>query len=189
MEELEGRDHALEDGFGALEGQRQDEGSVGVGPGRHEEGNLATPLGEIDLDVTEIGLEPPAREMPQRDEGLLMPASMFEQIALHLGISAAVSLFVAETSEDLGGGMALFGRGGLVVAEDLVDERLDRSQPRSEPIPGGRQGIGLGLLEDLADSVARMVEFAGDLTDGFAIAPRSPNGTVIVHRKHVLNPP
>ncbi len=46
-----------------------------------------------------------------------MPASMFEQIALHLGISAAVSLFVAETSEDLGGGMALLGRGGLVVAE------------------------------------------------------------------------
>ena len=56
-----------------------------------------------------------------------MPASMFEQIALHLGISAAVSLFVAETSEDLGGGMALLGRGGLVVAEGLVDERLDRS--------------------------------------------------------------
>ncbi len=49
--------------------------------------------------------------------------------------------------------------------------------------------IGLGLLENLADGVARMLEFAGDLADGLAIAPRSPNGSVVVHRKHVLDPP
>src|SRR5438034_8633982 len=49
--------------------------------------------------------------------------------------------------------------------------------------------MGLGLLEDLADGVARMPEFAGDLADGLAIAPGSSYGTVVVHRKHVLDPP
>ena len=29
----------------------------------------------------------------------------------------------------------------------------------------------------------------GDLSDGHAIAPRPPNGAVVVHRKHVLDPP
>src|SRR5690242_11639159 len=48
--------------------------------------------------------------------------------------------------------------------------------------------MGLGLLEDLADGVARMLEFAGDLADGLAIAPGSPDRTVVVHRKHVLDP-
>jgi hypothetical protein len=77
----------------------------------------------------------------------------------------------------------------LVVDQDLIDDRRDRPQEWGEPIPGRRDGIRLGLLEDLADGVARMVVFAGDLADGLAIAPRSTNGTVVAHRKHVLNPP
>ena len=85
--------------------------------------------------------------------------------------------------------MPLLGRGGLVVDQDLVDDRLDRTQEWSESIPGRRKGIRLGLLEDLADRVSRMLEIARDLADGLAIAPRPPNGTVVVHRKHVLDPP
>ena len=34
-------DHAFEDRLGAFEGERQDEGSVGVGPGRHQKGDRA----------------------------------------------------------------------------------------------------------------------------------------------------
>ena len=52
-------DEALEDRLGAFEGQRQHEGGVGVGPGCHEEGDLASTVGEVDVDVPEIGLEPP----------------------------------------------------------------------------------------------------------------------------------
>ena len=83
--------------------------------------------------------------------------------------------------------MPLLGRGGFVVDEDLVDDRLDRPQQRGEPIPGCGQRIGLGLLENLAGWCLRECsEFAGDLADGLAIAPCSPNGSVVVHRKHVL---
>ncbi len=51
------------------------------------------------------------------------------------------------------------------------------------------RGSGSGLLEDLPDGVARVIELAGDLADGLAVASRPSNGTVIVHRKHVLDPP
>ena len=60
-EELEGRDHPFEDRLGALEGQRQDEGSVRVGPGRDQERHEPAAVGEIDVDVAEIGLEALAR--------------------------------------------------------------------------------------------------------------------------------
>ena len=170
-------------------GQRQDEGSIRVGPGRNQEGHEPATVREIDVDVSEIGFEALAGEVSQRDERFLMPASMLTQIPLHLGITAAVVMFVAEAPEELCGGVPLLGRGGFVVDEDLVDDRLDRPQQRSESIPRRRARIGLGLFENLANGVARMSEFAGDLADGLAIAPRPPNGSVIVHRKHVLDPP
>ena len=64
-EELEGGDHAFEDRLGALERQGENEGSVGVGPGGDEEGDLPPAVGEVDVDVTEIGLEALARKMRQ----------------------------------------------------------------------------------------------------------------------------
>ena len=82
-----------------------------------------------------------------------MPTSVLTQIALHLSVAAAVAVFVAEASEDLSSGVPLFGRSILVVAEDLVDDRLDGSQERGEPIPGRRDRVRLGLVEDLADGV------------------------------------
>ena len=78
-EELEGGDHAFEDRLGALEGQRQDEGGVRVGPGRDQERDEPAAVGEVDVDVAEIGFEALAREMSQRDERFLMPASVLAQ--------------------------------------------------------------------------------------------------------------
>jgi hypothetical protein len=88
------------------------------------------------VDVSEIGLEPPTRQVPKRDERLPMSTSVFEHVTSHLGIPAKIAVLVTEASEGLGGGVTLLERGGLVVDEDLVDDRLDRPQERSEPIPG-----------------------------------------------------
>ncbi len=121
-EEVEGGDHAFEDGLGALERQRHDEGGVGVGPGRDEKGDEASAVGEVDVDVAEIGFESPAREVPQRDEGFLMSCPFPPQVALHLGVPASVVMLVAESPIHLGGGMPLFGRRGLVVDQDLIDK-------------------------------------------------------------------
>ena len=60
-EELEGRDHPFEDRLGALEGESQHEGGVGVGPGRDQERHEPAAVGEVDVDVAEIGFETLAR--------------------------------------------------------------------------------------------------------------------------------
>jgi hypothetical protein len=74
--ELEGRDHAFEDGLGAFEGEGQHEGGVRVGPGRDQERHEPATFGEVDVDMAEIGFEPVTGKMPQRDERFLMPASV-----------------------------------------------------------------------------------------------------------------
>ena len=110
-EELEGGDHAFEDGLGAFEGQRENEGIVRVGPGGDEEGDGPAALGEVDVDVAEIGFEPMARKMGQRNEGFLVPAAMLQEIALHLAVAAAVAVFIAKPTKHLRGGVPLLGRG------------------------------------------------------------------------------
>ena len=73
-EELEGGDHAFEDRLGALERQGDHEGGVGVGPGGDEEGDVPPTVGEVDVDVSEVGFEALAGEMSQGDEGLAVRA-------------------------------------------------------------------------------------------------------------------
>jgi hypothetical protein len=106
------------------------------------------------VDVPEIGFETLARQMGQGDERFLTLASMLAEVALYLSVTAAVAVFVAEPPEELCGGVPLLGRCGLVVDQDLIDDRLDRSQERGESVPGRRQGIRLGLLEDSPDGVS-----------------------------------
>jgi hypothetical protein len=60
-EELQGADHAVEDGLGPLGGQGDHEGKVGVGPDGHQNGDEAAAVGEVDVDVSEVGLEAVAR--------------------------------------------------------------------------------------------------------------------------------
>ena len=64
----------MEDRFGALARQGDHEGSVRVGPGGDEEGDLPPTVGEVDVNVTEVGLQALAWEMPQGDEGLTVRA-------------------------------------------------------------------------------------------------------------------
>jgi hypothetical protein len=118
VKELEGPDHAFEDRFGPLEGQRQNERVIGIGPRRHQERNELTSVGKIDVNVAEVSFKPLTREMPQRNECLLFSPTMFEQIALHLGVAAVVTVLVAKAPVQLSGGVPLLGRGGLVVSKD-----------------------------------------------------------------------
>ena len=43
------------------------------------------------------------------------------------------------------------------------------------------------MLEDIPDRVPRVIKVESDPPDGLAIAMRPPNGTEVVHRKHVLD--
>jgi len=127
FEELEGGNHAFEDRFGALEGECQNEGTIRVGPGGNQEGNLPLPLGKVDVDVAEAGFEALPGEMPQGDEGFSISALVLEQVALHLTVTPAVAVFVAQPTEYLHSGVASLGGRVLVVGDDLVDDGLKRS--------------------------------------------------------------
>jgi hypothetical protein len=83
--------------------------------------------------------------------------------------------------------MALLGRGIFVVDQDLVDDRLERSQPGGRPVPGQRLGMWVGMHEGMPDSSSGVFELPGDLSDGHAIAPRPPNCAIIIHGNHVLS--
>jgi len=175
----------MEDRFGALARQGDHEGSVRVGPGGDEAGDLPPTVGEVDVNVTEVGLEALAGEMPQGDEGLTVRAVVLAEIAPHLAVTAVVSVLVTETAKDLRCGMPLLGGSILVVGQDLVDDGLKRSQHGRVSISG--LGTGLQMLEDIPDRVPRVIKVESDPPDGLAIATRPPNGTVVVHRKHVLD--
>jgi len=97
---------------------------------------------------------PLAWQMSQRNKRLAMAASVLVHVALHLAIASVVAVFVAEATEHLHGGVALFGGRILVVDQDLVDERLEESQDWSGVIPCAGIGVGLGMLEDQTDRVA-----------------------------------
>jgi hypothetical protein len=185
--ELEGRDHAFEDRLGALERECDHEGGVGVGPGGDEERDEPAAVGEVDVNVAEIGLEALAWQMAQGDERFFPPPSVLEHVALHLGVLTRVAVLVAEAAKDLCGRVPLLGRGGFVVGEDLVDGRLEGTELGRGAVAGRRNG--LGMLEDLPDRDPGEAELPSDLSDGLAVAARPPNGTVVIHRKHVLDPP
>ena len=141
-EELEGRDHAFEDRLGALEGEGQNEGSVRVGPGGDQERNQPPAIGEIDVDVAEIGLEALAWEVSQRDERLAMAASVLVHIALHLAVTPVVAVFVLQATKHLHGGVALLGGRVLVVAR--IWSMIDWKGPRTGAVRFLSRGMGLG---------------------------------------------
>jgi hypothetical protein len=86
---------------------------------------------------------------------------------------------------DLCGGMPLLGRSVLVVGQDLIDDRRDRTEDGSRSVSGPR-GWRHGMREDMPDRFSCMSKLAGDLSDRHAIATSPPDCAIVVHRKHVL---
>jgi hypothetical protein len=99
------------------------------------------------VDVSEIRFETLACEVAQRDERFLTAMSVLAKVPLNLGVSAGIPVLVAKATVDLSGSVALLGRGRLVVDQDLIDDRLERPQFGSEPIPYQRLGMGVSMLE------------------------------------------
>src|SRR3974377_2322227 len=116
--------------------------------------------------------------MSQRDERFPLSTSMLEHVALHLGVTAAVAILIAEATKHLSRGMPLLGRCGFVIDQDLVDHRLDRTQEGSLPLSGPWGWQRFGMIESMPDGPSGVFELSGDLSDGHAIAPRPPHRRV-----------
>ena len=115
-----------------------------------------------------------------------MPRPVLAHVALHLDIHAAVAVLVADPPEHLSGGVPLLGRSGLVVDQDLIDDRLKRPELGGRPVPGQGLGMGFRMRQGMADGLSRVSELSGDLPDGHAIASSPPDRAIIIHGNHVL---
>jgi len=153
-EELEGGGHAFENGLGAFERQSHDERGVGIGPDGHEKGHEPAAVGKVDMDVAEVGLHPPAGRMCQRHEGFSRFSPVRSHKASDLRIAAFVVMFLAQMPVDLSGCVPLFGRGGLVIQQDLPDQGFERPEQRSVPDPLLGQRVRFCLTEYFSNRVA-----------------------------------
>ncbi|OWK41003.1 hypothetical protein [Fimbriiglobus ruber] len=102
-------------------------------------------LGEVDLNVSEVGLATVAGGMVEGEEGLALLVASVPEVALDGVIAAGVVVLVDETSKDLGGGVALLRGGGLIGREDGIDDRLEGPEGGGRPWrrSGGRLWLGV----------------------------------------------
>jgi transposase len=70
LEELKRRLHPLQDGFGPLRGQCDEEGAIAERPDSAEHIDRPAALGEVDLHLAKVKLHPPARNVIDPHEGL-----------------------------------------------------------------------------------------------------------------------
>ena len=110
-------------------------------------------VGEIDVDVAEVGLQAVARVMGQGDEGLAVRAAgACGDVASDLVVAAGVAVLVAQAAEDLHGGVPLLGRGVLVGGQDWSMSGVERAEDGRAAASSAGVGIGLGCVEDLRGS-------------------------------------
>jgi hypothetical protein len=116
-----------------------------------------------------------------------MPRTALSHIALDLGITTAVAMFVAKPPTNLSGGVPLLAWCGFVVAEDLIDDTVKRPELGRLTVPGQRLRMGFRMCESMSNDAARVSELPGDLSDGQAIAMSPPNSPIVIHGNHVLS--
>ena len=183
-EEGERLDQAVQDGLRPLGRHGDGERAVGVRPGDQQDGDLAAAVGEVGVDVAEVGLGPTARRVVQRDERLAPVEPPGLQVAADLVVAALVAVLVAEAAEELRGGVPLLGRGLHVGVEDGVNDLAERPEGGGRPRPGLGVGRGFGVVQGFADGVPPDAELPGDLPNAEAVAVRLPDGREVVHRTH-----
>jgi len=181
--EGEGFGEPVEDRLGALGRQGDRKGAVGVGPGHQQHGDEPAAVGEIDVNVAEVGLQALARIMVERDEGLALGPPLGEQVEADALVAAGIAVLVAQTAEEFGGGMPLLAGGVFVGPEDLINDGLERVQDRGQRAALVASGLGLG--EDLPDLAPRVMKPAGQFADAHVLqAMGLANACVLVHGDH-----
>lgn len=182
-EKGEGFDQAMQDGLGLLAGQGQGEGAVGVGPRRHQDWDRTPAVGEIDVNVTEVALQPLAGVVVQRDERLALRHALGQEVEPHALVGAVIGVLVAEATIDLSGGVALLAGRVLIRLEDGVDDGLEGIEHRWQG--PSLVGFGLGMGEDVADLASGVVKASRQLTDAqvFLVIGLS-NACVLFHGDH-----
>ena len=140
--EGESLDETVQDGLGAFAGQRQGEGAIGVGPGDQQHRHLPPAVGEIDVDVAEVGLDPLSSIVAEGNERLALLQAPALDVAAHLVVAAGVAVLGLQAAKDLHGRVALLAGACSSAA------RMASMTPKNAPSLGAGYGsprwYGLG---------------------------------------------
>jgi hypothetical protein len=182
-EEAEGLDQAVQDRHGPFGRQGDGERAVGIAPGDQQHRHEPAPLGEIYVDVAEVGFQALARVVVEWDEGLTLAAFAGPEVQPDALVTAIVAVLGLQTAMDLGGGVPLLGWGLGVGVQDGVNDRLEAIQQRGQRPT--LVGFGLGVCEDLFDLVARVMKLPRQFANAHLVDAMSPSDTCIfVHLDH-----
>ena len=99
-------------------------------------------------------------------------------------IAALVTVLGYKATMNLSRGVSLFARRLLVRDEDLVDHGFEGIELGRGRRLGSGVGLGLGVLESLANCASCVVERPSDGPETHAITMRPSNLCVIVHSEH-----
>lgn len=183
-EERKSFDQAVEDRFGALGGQGDREDAIRKRPGDDQDRDKPAAVREIDVDVAKVGLGSLAGVVVQGDERLTFTASHRADMASDLVVSALVPVLGDKATMNLSRGVSLFARRLLVRDEDLVNHGFEGIElGRGRWLCSG-VGLGLGVLEGLANRASCVVEGPSDGPETHAVTMRPSNLCVIVHSEH-----
>lgn len=138
--------------------------------------------------MSEVGFQPLSRVVGEWDEGLAMICPSALDVAADNVVTAGETMFSYQSSGDLGGSVTLFAGSLFIVAENLVDDRLERVELPADRFPGTSVRFGLGFAKHLANFSTGVVESPCNLTDRHPVAMGSANLAVIGHLEHPCSP-
>ena len=183
-EKLESLDHPRQDRLGLLARQRHAEPIARMTPRQQQHRNLLAALGEVHIDMAKVRLQPSARRMRQRDKRLALGPTELTDVAPHLVVAAPVAVLIPQTTIQLRRRMPLLAGGLSVLLQDLLDQRLVRTQLRGRPLRRQPVRTRLTLLQNLPDLPPGMMKPSPNFPNAHPIPMRNPDLAIIFHRQH-----
>ncbi len=126
--------------------------------------------------------------MRQRNARLALGPTELADVAPHLVVAARVTVLIPQTTIELRRCVLLLAGGLLILGQDLLDQRLVRTQLGGRPILLQRVRTGLTLLQNLPDLPPGRVKPSGNLPNAHPVPMRNPDLTIIFHRQHPFSP-
>jgi hypothetical protein len=115
-----------------------------VRPNQHEHRYLLTPIGKIDVDVTEVRFQALTRITRQRDKRLDVLPLGFADVATHSIVTAGITMLIPQTFEDAPIRVSLLGRRLFIVGKNLLDDGMKGAELTSRWCPASvESGISL----------------------------------------------
>ncbi len=188
--ELERLRHAFQNRFCPLCRQGDRERRVRVGPHKNQHIDLASPVREVDDDLTEVRLDPLAGSMVQRDERLRLRPTLPLHEPPHGVVPAAVACFVPQPLKDPHRRVTLLRWLILVVAENLQNPLVKGPELRSCLRLPRRIRLRLALVapQNLPHPVFRMMKPPGNLPNAHPVTMSPAYPSKVVHRQHPSAP-